>query len=396
MKQERFVLPEKWCVKNPENHESQLLYDYTNSLKGTMPGFYPYSSGTYFHFPNYDIRCITSGKNESGYTEITFEQFKKYVLKQEDINIPNFREKGTKIPAIDVSIKCRCSTWKKIEKEVNVAKCMLNINYVSFGFIEYQNEIWILFEIPDYKGVAYYMIRESDIIELYKKQNNMEEKEIIGYKLNGKVSPIEVAQLLNCDPNEKDGMFFWGIHLDAGTFKKAKELGILDIWFTPVYAEEFQVGDYVKIIKAEHGAKGAQSRYGVITDEKATHGLTTLYPNGVKVKTGNQVWTIGGSFDSIKLEKATKEEYEKSLEKTVSVGGKFNVVIRNGKIWHKTDDITNFVTEMIGKFYHDSPYNLVGYTAIVSDVTFSKTGCQNVETKLSDWKKVYDEWNSCK
>ena len=34
---------------------------------------------------------------------------------------------------------------------------------------------------------------------------------------------------------------------------------------------------------------------------------------------------------------------------------------------------------------------LGGYTHNVKDIIFSRTGCKSVETKLSDWKKIYDE-----
>jgi hypothetical protein len=82
--EEEFVLPEKYCVKNPYNNESQLLYDYVNSSEEGKKGFlYPYTQGTYFHFPKYNSNSITSTDVEEGYTEITFEQFKKHVLNQD-------------------------------------------------------------------------------------------------------------------------------------------------------------------------------------------------------------------------------------------------------------------------------------------------------------------------
>lgn len=228
------------------------------------------------------------------------------------------------------------------------------------------------------------------------KEYNMKEKEIIGYKL---VKPeyFEAACKISGMITDKDTTVE---HLESylikrtwGSFKENLEKsGVLDIWFTPVYKEAFQVGDYVKIIEAENGAKGAENRYGVISNEKCTNGLIA-YPNGVKVRIGKQVWIIGASFNTVKLEKATKEEYEKSLEKTISVGGKFDVVIRDGKIWHKSNDITQFVVQMMANLYPGVVKKYDKYTVIIEDITFSKTGCQNVETKLSDWKKVYNEWN---
>jgi len=79
-----------------------------------------------------------------------------------------------------------------------------------------------------------------------------------------------------------------------------------------------------------------------------------------------------------------------SVEKTISVGGKFNVTIKDGKIWHKADDITEFVTQLTSAFPHYHVFS--GYSVDMKDVTFSRTGCQHVETNLSDWKVVYDKW----
>lgn len=78
-----FVLPEKWALRNPHFNESQLIYDYFNSFKGKMPGYYPYNGGSYFHFPSYDGTCITSSMIKNNHTEITFDQFKKYVLNKD-------------------------------------------------------------------------------------------------------------------------------------------------------------------------------------------------------------------------------------------------------------------------------------------------------------------------
>ena len=77
------------------------------------------------------------------------------------------------------------------------------------------------------------------IYKIFEKNYGMkEEKEIIGYKLNGKVTAIQVGMLLDCRPNELNGMFWWKDNLDSIAFKKCKEMGILDIWFEPVYTLE--------------------------------------------------------------------------------------------------------------------------------------------------------------
>lgn len=85
------------------------------------------------------------------------------------------------------------------------------------------------------------------------------------------------------------------------------------------------------------------------------------------------------------------EPVYKTKEKIVSVGGKFDVTIKDGKVFHKNDDITEFVKNVV-KIQID--YTFGGYSAHINDIIFYKTGCENTETKLSDWKQVYEELNA--
>jgi hypothetical protein len=78
------------------------------------------------------------------------------------------------------------------------------------------------------------------------------ERKLIGYKLSGKVSAEEIARILYCsvDLYEHD-LFFGQQHLDSLVFKKVKELGVLDIWFIPVFEDEIEIkfkeGDFIHI-----------------------------------------------------------------------------------------------------------------------------------------------------
>lgn len=78
VKEPEFVLPEKWCVKGNE----QEVIDYSNKYGG-YPN-YRISNILYHHYPPYMNKCTTLHKIEVGYTEITFEQFKKYVMNQKN------------------------------------------------------------------------------------------------------------------------------------------------------------------------------------------------------------------------------------------------------------------------------------------------------------------------
>jgi len=74
-------LPKKWFIENPRNKNSPKIYDYFNKGCGSKS----YSDGTHFHYPNWgDGNGFKKGYHTSTpkerYTEITFEQFEKWVL----------------------------------------------------------------------------------------------------------------------------------------------------------------------------------------------------------------------------------------------------------------------------------------------------------------------------
>lgn len=104
---DEFVLPEKWCVKNPNNKvESLLLYKYATKVTGRT-----YSGGTFYHFPDHEPLKCTSRYIIEGYTEITFEEFKKYILKKEENMDNRFPFKISAYHA-QLIINIACNDWK--------------------------------------------------------------------------------------------------------------------------------------------------------------------------------------------------------------------------------------------------------------------------------------------
>lgn len=77
-----FVLPDKWCVKCTK--ENYLILDKWFFDK---TGKHRIDSGhrSYWHYPENNNGNSTSSKVWSNYKEITFDQFQKYVLKQDDM-----------------------------------------------------------------------------------------------------------------------------------------------------------------------------------------------------------------------------------------------------------------------------------------------------------------------
>lgn len=95
-KEPEFILPEKWCIKTEKLSEnSQIIGNWFNFQSGNY--CYTFSClGMFYHSDNYSRQNIlTKGSlaasfadnpKRNTYTEITFEQFKKYVLKEEELS----------------------------------------------------------------------------------------------------------------------------------------------------------------------------------------------------------------------------------------------------------------------------------------------------------------------
>lgn len=92
VKEPEFVLPEKWYIqRNSENFE--ILNKWENNKRGTIVAFNNNNNCSMFSDKDY---YYTKPENILGYTEITLEQFKKYVLKEEIVEEKVVKEKVIK------------------------------------------------------------------------------------------------------------------------------------------------------------------------------------------------------------------------------------------------------------------------------------------------------------
>lgn len=74
-----------------------------------------------------------------------------------------------------------------------------------------------------------------------------------------------------------------------------------------------------------------------------------------------------------------------------SVGGKFNVTIKDGDIYHCDTIITDYV-KAIKEFTSNIPTELHGFTFSIKDIIFNQTGCEIKETSIRDWLNLYQVW----
>lgn len=283
--EKEFVLPEKWCVEVNEI-TGNWFDEYGNLNKMHKPSSgYKTTSFKYLaqpHFFNSHIHDYIP----NNYTLITFDQFKEHVLKM--------KETKEQFPKDDFGVIVENNNGKEI------------IDYlVSKGFNNYYNfkgnkenySVYVINKgIIDCRSIA---SKTYTLQQLKNLENNMENKEIIGYRLKQKINGFknEVGEIC------KDSKYF-PLYQDHPKFE-------------PVY---------------------------------------------------------------------------KSKEVVIRMGNSFDLTIKDGKVWHKSDNITQFVQNLVNCFdYVNKDQSYGQYKAQFKDVIFSSTGCERTETKLSEWILVYNE-----
>jgi len=92
MKTIEFTLPEKWCVRGIKTNGNCLRIEDPELFKTIQNSNFPFKDNQYgfyvncYYYPNQNDKLIHLYEIPKDYTEITFEQFKRYVLKSNDVN----------------------------------------------------------------------------------------------------------------------------------------------------------------------------------------------------------------------------------------------------------------------------------------------------------------------
>ncbi len=209
------------------------------------------------------------------------------------------------------------------------------------------------------------------------------EKKIKEYRVKDKYNKASKALFAFAKPDVKGG--YSRFDHDSNLVQFFKNEQVLDLWFDVVYEEEYKVGDWITILSV--------TTYGWLneTQERTFKILKnpTAYCGGVYWTIGNLENKAYGALYTTDYRLATPEEIESVKTKVINIG--FDVTIKNKRAFVGSDDITDFVVGLVEHYNHTINYGGFGYQ--LNDITFSRTGCKSVETKLSDWKKIYDEIN---
>jgi hypothetical protein len=273
---DNFVLPKNWCVeRTPENYKEinrhfSLLYGKKYFGKGKSDLY----RSDYMHFPKVVTRRYKIGRTSLTYARhepISFEAFKKYVMKQpqEDSNKP------FKLPE-----KWYINGGKEFAEYLKETGYILLKGDISCRGYWYDKNYWTHIKIENmYEG------RQQITVEQYKRSMlNDNTKKHVGWKLkdsNFKEAARHIYENKarenervmdrnwfqnNFDNNlETNGWNFALALNEFGTENIFKQVGVLDLWFEPVYETEPQLpeilGD-VLTIPYKGCIKGDNVRYG--------------------------------------------------------------------------------------------------------------------------------------
>lgn len=286
---DEFVLPEKWYVKRTQQN-CDLINAYFSDLnrkRYSGPSQLMITNFDYMHSPAFKGKRYPIGRTSfvfprKEYTEITFEQFKNYVMKKEKV-IVNWFIRGSKdlrdFMSTQDNVRKGISgefqnagyyirydgqwDWQFVdnleaEKEISLEDYLKSKEeklpekwYISGGlhlmqfFREYEDTFWNgdSDEVGYWKeGELWRMERKDKIpdrvkitLEQYKKFTMKNDKKIKGYKL--KFPEYEKAAV-----KIGDGEFIKNSNIDftadSRMSRTFSEIGLLDVWFEPVYEPE--------------------------------------------------------------------------------------------------------------------------------------------------------------
>lgn len=206
---------------------------------------------------------------------------------------------------------------------------------------------------------------------------NMETRKLIGYKL---INPkYEEAAKKLCGSNvywRNQGDFNLGIN-ETVSIPLLKKAGVLDIWFEPVYEEQFKEGDYVILLPSY---REISHKSGDIVQLVKS----SMYENEWSTKEINK--GIGGWLCKTDFRKATEEEIKKAQEQIIQVVNGVEIKVIGDKAYYNNEDVTNFFLSLSTFLYP----KIGSYNCVIEDITFRKSGCISTTIKYSDWKKVID------
>jgi hypothetical protein len=315
------------------------------------------------------------------------------------MNIPNFREKGTKLPTIPAGTKFNAVYWAVNSKNEGFDSC--HNNFISYGYKRRNGFNYILCEKPYYtNNTCFFMIKESIIIDLWKKENNWtEDTFVLPEKWKLKVSRLEdIEEYLISKYGKVDKWildtigFNLILYSDEASLFYPKYISTVDKEdYTEITFEEFQK----HVLKKEETMKKEIIGYKLIKPEykKAYLRIAGIAETGCSTP-GCDFAKDGIVHHNVKeagvLDLWFQPVYKNS-EKFIKMGDAFDLRVTSKGIYHNSENITDYVSSVV-YWYKNIPTKFSKYDFIIDDLILSKTGCEVEKTSIKEWIAVWEEY----
>ena len=229
-----------------------------------------------------------------------------------------------------------------------------------------------------------YTLITLEQFEKYVLKEEQMEKQIVGYKL---IKPEYEGALKNIQPqwnkkiHEEKG---YNVAINSGVYYDFKKAGVLDLWFEPVYEEEFKVGDWVTVTEVEgSGWLSYCSQKTFELKKSPTHYCGGIY------------WGVNEGGLHAKFRKATPEEIKAAQKQIIKMyssnKGEFEIEIIEGKAYYRPDN-RELPKEWVKRIINSYDDVLTSYFALYNPyeikIASIKVGCME-GTRKEDWEKVY-------
>lgn len=202
------------------------------------------------------------------------------------------------------------------------------------------------------------------------------EQKIIGYICPTDLwkGKIAAGTLYNFKTTESSEAY--PIHYTKSTHGVPRE--IVQTW-EKRYEENFKTGDWVTILEGNH----KDETYRIDGQHFINKDLD-LSNDIIDVLNGRRI-----IIDSNKVRKATTSEIENGKKYLFNMGN-FLLEIKNGKCFHKSEDISQYVIDIFN-WYKNIPTKLGKYDFLFKkeDIIINKSGCEANDTKIVHWLAVH-------
>ncbi len=134
-------LPEKWCIKAKVRSQENAINTYAKSIGGHHWTDANNHAKSYYLFVNNNTYVLGSDTIKDGYTEITFDQFKKWVLDKQQVSISSNDEYLTQSQLVKGEIYTHYNHDKSSRNLIGIYNKDYNWNYYinQSDFSKYAN-----------------------------------------------------------------------------------------------------------------------------------------------------------------------------------------------------------------------------------------------------------------